>query len=51
MAELEPVRGRGEPVALVYCGLRQIDPPEGFAWFDLGRERDIVTALAEERQA
>ncbi|MGE3268022.1 MAG: DUF58 domain-containing protein [Chloroflexota bacterium] len=50
LAELEQVRRRGEPVALVYCGLRQVEPPDGFAWFDLGRERDIVTALAAERQ-
>ncbi|MCC7367059.1 MAG: DUF58 domain-containing protein [Chloroflexi bacterium] len=51
LAELESVRRRGDPVALVYCGLRQADPPDGYAWFDLGRERDIVAALAEERRA
>ena len=51
LAELDNMRRRGDPVALVYCGLRQVDPPDGFAWFDLGRERDIITALAEERQA
>lgn len=50
LAELDNVRRRGDPVALVYCGLRQAEPPEGIAWFDLGRERDIVTALAEERR-
>jgi uncharacterized protein (DUF58 family) len=51
LAELEPLRQRGNPVAIVYCGLRQVDPPEGVAWFDLGRERDVITALAEERRA
>ena len=50
LAELAPVRRRGDPVAIVYCGLRQADPPEGVAWFDLGRERDVITALAEERR-
>jgi len=50
LAELAPVRRRGNPVAIVYCGLRQADPPEGVAWFDLGRERDVITALAEERR-
>jgi uncharacterized protein (DUF58 family) len=49
LAELAPVRRRGDPVAIVYCGLRQVEPPEGIAWFDLGRERDVITALAEER--
>ena len=51
LAELEPVRRRGDPVAIVYCGLRQAEPPEGIAWFDLGRERDVITALAAERRA
>ena len=51
LAEIEPVRRRGDPVAIVYCGLRQAEPPEGVAWFDLGRERDVITALAEERRA
>ncbi len=50
LAELEPVRRLGYPVAIVYCGLRQVDPPDGVAWFDLGRERDVITALAEERR-
>jgi uncharacterized protein (DUF58 family) len=50
LAELAPVRRRGDPVAIVYCGLRQTEPPEGVAWFDLGRERDVITALAEERR-
>lgn len=50
LAELEPIRRRGDPVAIVYCGLRQVEPPEGIAWFDLGRERDVITALAEERR-
>ena len=51
LAELEPLRQRGNPVAIIYCGLRQVEPPEGVAWFDLGRERDVITALAEERRA
>jgi uncharacterized protein (DUF58 family) len=51
LAELEPVRRRGDPVAIVYCGLRQEEPPDGVAWFDLGRERDVITALAEERRS
>jgi hypothetical protein len=51
LAEIEPIRRRGDPVAIVYCGLRQAEPPEGVAWFDLGRERDVITALAEERRA
>jgi hypothetical protein len=51
LAELEPTRQRGDPVAIVYCGLRQAEPPEGVAWFDLGRERDVITALAAERRA
>jgi uncharacterized protein (DUF58 family) len=51
LAELESVRRRGEPVAIVYCGLRQAEPPEGIAWFDLGRERDVITALAAERRS
>jgi uncharacterized protein (DUF58 family) len=50
LAELEPIRRRGEPVAIVYCGLRQVEPPDGVAWFDLGRERDVITALAAERR-
>jgi len=50
LAELEPIRRRGDPVAIVYCGLRQVEPPDGIAWFDLGRERDVITALAEERR-
>jgi len=50
LAEVEPVRRRGDPVAIVYCGLRQVEPPDGVAWFDLGRERDVITALAEERR-
>jgi uncharacterized protein (DUF58 family) len=49
LAELEPIRRRGSPVAIVYCGLRQVEQPEGVAWFDLGRERDVITALASER--
>jgi uncharacterized protein (DUF58 family) len=49
LAELAPIRRRGDPVAIVYCGLRQAEPPEGIAGFDLGRERDVITALAEER--
>jgi uncharacterized protein (DUF58 family) len=51
LAELEPIRRRGDPVAIIHCGLRQVEPPEGIAWFDLGRERDVITALAEERRA
>ena len=51
LAELAPVRRRGNPVAIVYCGLRQAEAPEGVAWFDLGRERDVITALAEERRS
>jgi uncharacterized protein (DUF58 family) len=51
LAELEPIRRRGDPVAIVYCGLRQVEPPDGVAWFDLGRERDVITALATERRA
>jgi len=51
LAELAPVRRRGDPVAIVYCGLRQAEPPEGIAWFDLGRERDVITALAAERRS
>jgi uncharacterized protein (DUF58 family) len=51
LAELAPARRRGHPVAIVYCGLRQAEPPEGVAWFDLGRERDVITALAEERRS
>jgi uncharacterized protein (DUF58 family) len=50
LAELEPVRRRGDPVAIIYCGLRQIEPPDGISFFDLGRERDVITALAEERR-
>jgi uncharacterized protein (DUF58 family) len=50
VAEMAAIRRRGDPVALVYCGLRQAEPPEGIAWFDLGRERDIAIALAEERR-
>ena len=48
LSELAPARRRGHPVAIVYCGLRQVEPPDGVAWFDLGRERDVVTALAAE---
>jgi uncharacterized protein (DUF58 family) len=48
LAELAPARRRGHPVAIVYCGLRQTDPVDGVAWFDLGRERDVITALAAE---
>ena len=51
LVELDPVRRRGDPVAIVYCGLRQAEPPDGVAWFDLGRERDVITALAEERRS
>jgi uncharacterized protein (DUF58 family) len=51
LAELAPVRRRGDPVAIVYCGLRQVEPPDGVAWFDLGRERDVITALAAERRS
>jgi hypothetical protein len=51
LAELGPVRRRGDPVAIVYCGLRQVEPPDGVAWFDLGRERDVITALAAERRS
>jgi uncharacterized protein (DUF58 family) len=51
LAELAPMRRRGYPVAIVYCGLRQAEVPEGVAWFDLGRERDVITALAEERRS
>lgn len=51
LAELAPVRRRGDPVAIVYCGLRQAEPPDGIAWFDLGRERDVITALAAERRS
>jgi uncharacterized protein (DUF58 family) len=50
LAELAPARRRGHPVAIVYCGLRQIEPADGVAWFDLGRERDVVTALAAEHR-
>lgn len=50
LAELEPARQRGYPVAVVYCGLQAVEPPEGVAWFDLGRERDVITALAEEHR-
>lgn len=51
LAELDPIRRRGDPVAIVYCGLKPAEPPDGIAWFDLGRERDVITALAEERRA
>ena len=50
LAELAPIRRRGDPVAIVYCGLRQTEPPDSVAWFDLGRERDVITALAAERR-
>ena len=50
LVELAPARRRGDPVAIVYCGLRQAEPPDGVAWFDLGRERDVITALAAERR-
>ena len=50
LAELAPARRRGHPVAIVYCGLRQTEPPDGVAWFDLGRERDVITALAAEHR-
>lgn len=50
LAELEPTRRRGYPIAVVYCGLQQTEPVDGVAWFDLGRDRDVASALAEERR-
>ncbi|MCC6176261.1 MAG: DUF58 domain-containing protein [Chloroflexi bacterium] len=47
-AEILTARRRGHPVALVYFGLDKIEPPDGVAWFDLGRDRNIVSGLAEE---
>jgi uncharacterized protein (DUF58 family) len=50
VVEIEPIRQRGYPVAVVYCGLTAVEPLDGVAWFDVGRERDIASALAEEHR-
>jgi len=51
LVELETVRRRGHPLAVVYCGLNAREPIDGVAWFDVGRDRDIASALAEERRS
>jgi uncharacterized protein (DUF58 family) len=50
LVELEPIRQRGYPIAVVYCGLGDREPLDGVAWFDVGRDRDIAGALAQERR-
>jgi uncharacterized protein (DUF58 family) len=50
IAEIEPTRRRGNPVAVVYCGLNRREAEDGVAWFDLGRDRDVASALAQEHR-